>query len=348
MMNKKLAVLFFLLASLPLCLLASEDPSSSFQDKIPAHLFDREDTSFLTITSENDLYGSGTDENYTNGARITYYDTSREASQLVKGLDRLLPFFEVNQTTNTYFSLGQNMYTPRNISTRTPNPNDRPYAAFLYGSIGSNTINENHMDDLEITLGVVGPWALGEPVQKFVHKNINSLDPKGWDHQLKNEPGLMVAWQRSWPEAFAANLSPVYFRLAPHIGATIGNVYTYGAAGLTLQLTPSYAIWQAPPPRVRPAMPGSGYFAVPNNGFAWSLFAGVETRLMGRNIFLDGNSFRNSPSVDKELTVLDANAGLTLTYDQIQLAYTLNWRSREFHGQQDNSLFGSVSLGYRF
>ena len=259
-----------------------------------------------------------------------------------------MPWFKVNQTTNTYFTLGQNLYTPRDITRRLPDSNDRPYAGFLYGSVGSNTINENHMDDVEITFGVVGPAALGKATQKFVHKHIGSPDPKGWDSQLHNEPALMVAYQRSWPEAIAANVSPFYLRVAPHVGGAVGNIYTYGAAGVTLQITPNHAIWQGLPPRVRPAVTGSGYFYVPDDGFAWSLFAGVEGRAMAHNIFLDGNSFRSSLSVDREIMVLDANAGLTTSYDNIQIAYTLNWRSREFTGQETNSVFGSVSIGYRF
>lgn len=326
------------------------EEDKSFEEKIPEELFEREDTSFITVTTENDLYsGQGTDSNYTNGIRFTYYDTSRNASRLVEGIDTLLPFFAVNDTSNTYFSLGQNLYTPQDITLVTPDPTDRPYAAFLYGSVGSNTINENHMDDIELTLGVVGSAALGEPVQSAVHKLTDSPDPKGWDSQLKNEPGVMLAYQRSWPEAFAADLDPFYFRIAPHVGATVGNIYTYGATGITFQLTPRNAIWQAPPPRVRPALASSGYFALPEDvSFAWSLFAGLEARAMARNIFLDGNTFTDSPSVDREIGVVDANAGVTTTFDNIQIAYTLNWRSREFSEQDENTYFGSVSLGYRF
>ncbi len=330
-------------------LLLADEQEETFFEKMPKELFQQPDTSFLTFTSENDLYGgSGTDENYTNGARLTYYDTSRNASRLVEGIEKILPFFEVNKTTNTYFTFGQNIYTPRDITKRVPNENDRPYAGFLYGSVGSNTISGNHMDDIEITFGLVGPDALGEQVQKFVHKLIDSPDPKGWDSQLNNEPALMVAYQRSWPEAFSAEMNPFYLRVAPHLGGAVGNIYTYGAAGVTMQITPSHAIWQGLPPRVRPTVTSSGYFYVPDDGFAWSLFAGVEGRAMAHNIFLDGNSFRSSASVDREIMVVDANAGVTTTYDNIQLAYTINWRSREFTEQETNSVFGSVSLGYRF
>ena len=69
---------------------------------------------------------------------------------------------------------------------------------------------------------------------------------------------------------------------------------------------------------------------------------------MIRNIFLDGNSFKNSPSVDKKPLVHDANAGISLTFGKTQLAYTLNWRSKEFDGQDEESLFGALSIARRF
>ena len=327
---------------------AQQQEEGSFKDRIPRELFARKDRSFLTLTVENDLFGGGTDEHYTSGVRLTYFDSSDEASNIVKKLGHMIPFFEPNETTNTYYSFGQNLYTPSVVTTVTPDPADRPYAAFLYGSIGSSTITENHMDDVELTLGVVGPWALGEQTQKFIHKQVDSDDPRGWDSQLENEPGIVLSYQRTWPEAYVADLDPVYFRVAPHAGAAVGNIYTYAAVGMTFQLVPRHAIWQAPPQRVRPAIPGSGYFAVPKDRFAWSLFAGFEGRGMLRNIFLDGNTLRDSPSVDRKYGVVDANVGLSLTYGSVQTAYTLNWRSREFEGQDKNSLFGSVSLGYRF
>jgi hypothetical protein len=196
---------------------------------------------------------------------------------------------------------------------------------------------------------VVGPLALGEETQKFIHnKVISSTDPQGWDSQLRNEPAAMVSWQRIWPEAYHLSFGDLHFRTSPYGGATLGNVYTYASSGIVLQLLPKATKWQSLPLRVRPAMPGTGYFSVPTNTFSWSLFAGLEGRLVAQNIFLDGNSFKDSPSVDKKNLVADANVGLALTYGETQISYTLNWRSEEFHGQDTSDLFGAVSIGYRF
>lgn len=319
----------------------------TFEEKLPKEVL-KKDNQFLTATVENDLFGKGTDQNYTNGVRFTYHKLGLKPWDISRKISNLIPFFETNDTTAVYYSLGQNLYTPKNISVPAPDPTDRPYAAFLYGSAGLSTISKNHIDDVELTLGVVGPWALGKQTQKTVHKIVNSNDPQGWDYQLENEPGLMVSWQRRWPEALYHENRLFHFRTTPHVGLTAGNIYNYAATGVSFQLTPTQYKWQSTPLRVRPAMPGSGFFAIPEDDFAWSLFAGFEGRAMGRNIFLDGNTFRDSPSVDKEVLVMDANVGLSTTFGPAQISYTLNWRSKEFKNQDDESVFGAISIGYRF
>ena len=316
-------------------------------EKIPAEVL-QSDANFLTFTIENDKFGGDTDENYTSGVRLTYFDYSADMPCFADFLHKYVPTFEVNDTTSVYYSAGQNLYTPEDITARTPDPADRPYAAFLYGSAGLTSLTDNHVDDIEVTIGLIGPWAMGEETQKFVHDVMNARDPSGWDHQLENELGVILSWQREWPAAIAEDIGPFNFRVAPHMGATLGNVYTYGAGGVSLQLTPTRYKWQSKPLRVRPAIPGNGFFAVPERHLAWSLFAGVEGRAVGRNIFLDGNTFEDSPSVDKRHWVADANAGVSVTYGRAQISYTVNWRSREFEGQDDPSIFGAISLGYRF
>jgi len=183
--------LAFVTLSSPLVPQAYADPQAgNFKDRIPKELLD-EDADFFTFTVENDNFGGNTDENYTSGVRFTYFDYSADPPWFADILDHYVPTFEINETTSTYYSFGQNLYTPENITARTPDPKDRPYAAFLYVSAGLTSLTDNHVDDLEATIGIVGPWALGEQTQKFVHDVLDADDPSGWDHQLENEPGLM-------------------------------------------------------------------------------------------------------------------------------------------------------------
>lgn len=348
MKTTPLVILFTSILSGSMMSASAQEQDMSFQERIPKAFFENDDK-FITITSENDFYGSGTDENYTNGIRISYLDVGSTPPKVAHFFDSYVPFFRINETTSVSYSIGQNLYTPEVITTPIPDPEDRPYAAFLYGSMGLTTIEKNHIDELEVTLGIIGPWALGEEVQDNYHALINADDPRGWDEQLDNELGVILSWQRSWPDAYATDFSDFHMQIKPHTSLSIGNVYTYAAAGATLQFTPKKYRWQTQPLRVRPAIPGNGYYNVPEGKFAWSLFSGIESRAIARNIFLDGNSFEDSPSVDKKPVVVDINAGVSLTYGRTQISYTLNWRSNEFDGDRsDEAVFGAVSVGYRF
>jgi hypothetical protein len=123
-------------------------------------------------------------------------------------------------------------------------------------------------------------------------------------------------------------------------------VFTYGAAGFTLRLG-SDLDKDFGPPRIRPSLPGGACFR-PEKGFTWYLFAGLEGRAVLRNIFLDGNTFSDSHSVDKKPFVGDLQAGLAVQWGRFRFSYTEIFRSKEFEEQESADVFGSLSLSYHF
>jgi hypothetical protein len=307
------------------------------------------DHNYLSFSFENDAIGGGTDENYTSGVRITYFDVETQMPNLIEEMAHKIPTFDINETTSTFFTVGQSLFTPENISVRANQNNDRPWAAWLYGSIGMATVTKNHLDELEFTAGVVGPQALGEQTQKLIHKHVtDSAIPQGWDNQLDFEPGVIVSWRRRWPVWYTQNFGDFRFRLEPDINTSLGNVYTYAGTGITATLGPYDGRLQDTPPRVQPGMAGTGFFDTPDNKLSWYLFAGLHGRAVARNIFLDGNTFKDSHDVDKKPLVGDANAGFALTFDDYRLSYTINYRTKEFDRQRDDSVFGSLTLTTRF
>jgi lipid A 3-O-deacylase len=334
------------------CLLAvspalAEEPT--LQDRIAEQVAKAKKRRFVTFNVENDLFGGGTDRNYTSGVRVTYFDLGAQPHPVFKNISRIFPTFTINKTTSIHYTLGQNLYTPKDITQVVQAPDDHPWAGFLYGSAGLTTITGNHVDEAEVTLGIVGPAALGRQTQTFIHKYISdSPKPMGWDNQLKNEPGIVLAWQRRWPGRKIFDAAGLYGGAEPHLGVTLGNIYTYANAGLGLRLSPISGRFQDDPIRVRPAMPGTGAFLLPEKTFSWYLFGGVEGRAVARNIFLDGNTFADSYSVDKKPFVADANAGLALTYGDVRMSYAVTYRTHEFDTQDGGNIFGTVSLGYRF
>lgn len=347
-MNKKfILTLAFTVFAFP----AEAQDRKTVEEQFPKDISQSNKDKVVTMVVENDLFGTkGTDANYTSGVRFTFLDVNANMPNISEKIDDFIPTFEMNETTSVFYSVGHNLYTPRDIERRTLDKNDRPWASHIYGSMGLVSITDNHMDEVEVSLGVIGPMALGEPIQKFVHEYISgSPEPQGWDNQLKNEPTLGVAWVRRFPIATQIEMAGLSIGGAPHFGATLGNARTFANAGFNIRLTPESEKWQDAPVRVRPALPGTGFFETPKNKkFSWYVFAGVDGRAVARDIFLDGNTFTDSHSVDKKYFVADANAGVAVTYDDFRLSYTLVYRTKEFDKQDDASVFGAVSLGYRF
>src|SRR3546814_20443944 len=97
--------------------------------------------------------------------------------------------------------------------------------------------------------------------------------PKGWDTQLKTEPGIVLSYERKWRgllPALSDDPTGLAIDATPHVGVALGNIYTHANTGLTIrigqELPADYGT-----PRVRPSLPGPAFF-VPPEDFGWYLF----------------------------------------------------------------------------
>lgn len=304
----------------------------------PAAASDRDGT--LSLVWENDLF-SQKDRHYTNGLQALWVPNDAAPPAWALRAARLLPWFPAAGEVRHGYALGHSMFTANDISLVEPPPGEPPYAGWLYGSLGLSAWNGRQADQLTLTLGVVGPAALGEQGQKFVHKVTGSEDPRGWDTQLENEPGVVLTYQRSW-RGEAVAVGGKRFDFTPHAGGALGNVYTYANAGFTLRYGRRLPRDDAPL-RVQPGPPGAGLY-VAGDDFGWYLFAGVDGRAVARNLFLDGNTFEDSRSVDKEPFVADLQIGVALTWRGARLSYAQVLRTREYDHQPDPTDFGALTL----
>ena len=85
-------------------------------------------------------------------------------------------------------------------------------------------------------------------------------------------------------------------------------------------------------------------------GDRWGLhgFVSFDLKLVGHNIFLDGNTFRDSHSVPKEPFIAEAAVGMSLTYGGGRISYAHIFRSREFAYQDRSHSYGSLAFSYTF
>lgn len=302
-----------------------------------------------TLLVENDVF-TGSDQHYTNGLRLSYLSAQDDVPDYIRKFALALPFVELGASLRAGYALGHNIYTPDNIAAATVVANERPYAGYLYAGMAvvaeSNGESGNILDTWELDLGIVGPSARGEEVQNNFHRLIGSPEAQGWANQLKDEPVVSLTHERKWRHLWRHPPSGLGFDFTPHVGGSVGNLATYLNLGATVRfgkgLSRDYG-----PPRIRPSLPGSGFF-IPHDGVGWYLYAGADGRAIAHNIFLDGNTFRDSHSVDRKLWVGDMQTGLVLTFSTVQIAYTHVYRTREFEGQTAGDNFGAVSISARF
>jgi hypothetical protein len=307
----------------------------------------------VSAIEENDSFFES-DDHYTQGLRLGYLgpDVARDSrwNAPFDALGALLPVFpaEAGERSRRYaLSFGQSMFTPTVISADPPDPRDRPYAGWLY--LGASLLQDTdrrRLEHLELQLGVVGPAALGKETQRWWHDLIGGTRPEGWDSQLENEPGIVLSYERKWRLTLAGDRD-AGVDLIPELGASLGNVFTYGETGALLRfgrnLQADYG-----PARIRPALSGTDYFNRDylDGDFGIYGFVGVQGRAIARNIFLDGNSFRSGPSVDKEPLVADLQAGVSVFWlSGTRLDVSVVHRTEEFEAQDGGDAIGVVSFG---
>jgi len=304
---------------------------------------EKDDKGILSFSLENDAVFDK-DNNYTNGGRISYISPETVPYWLERTAN-FIPILDTAGNKRWGFAAGQNIYTPNDISLKNPPLTDRPYAAWLYGTAMLISDNTKTLDTFAVTAGMVGPSALGEQVQDTVHTAIGYQQPQGWDHQLKDEPGIIVSYDRKWRGLYEFSPFGFGFDITPSAGANLGNVDTSANVGLMARfgrdLPSDYG-----PPLIEQGASGSDFF-VPTKKFGWYVFGGVEGKAVGRDIFLDGNTFRDSPSVDKNILVGGVQGGIAFTFDDVRISYTEVHRTNEYKGETQPEEYGAITVSIR-
>jgi lipid A 3-O-deacylase len=303
----------------------------------------------IQIFIENDSFGSS-DQYYTNGIKIGGGIPADKVSRFFTLPPNAL-LDAITDGASNHFGLfiGQNMYTPRDITIATPQPNDRPWAAWLYVGAVAQSVKDDRLHTVEFDLGVVGPPALGRQVQTASHNLVDAPEPQGWANQIRTEPGFLLTYLHKRRYGDSSGV-----QLVPHIGATVGTIATFARAGALI--------------RAGQNMTGFGPDGIEPGGamlkntrrqqdegrarpYEWFVFAGADGRLMGHNTSLDGSLFRSGPGVATRDFVYDLLFGASMRIDALRVSITKIKRSEEFYtplGGGGKQQFYSVNIGVEF
>ena len=297
----------------------------------------------LTIYEENDTFGFDTpsDRHYTQGLRFEY-SWKREKPRLFARL----PFYrsQAEMTMAEAVAIAQNMYTPEVITSVIYDPNDRPFAGWLYvawKSVLTGQFND-WQDTYEIDLGVVGPSAHADEVQSWFHDLIGDPEDPTYVNQIPDSPVLMASFIRRWAQwgTFTEHKTwPIY--VMPSAAVRLGNVMTDVGLGLT-------ALWGFHAPADFSAGVINPSFAGDEDPgrFRFYAHAAVEGRAVAFNAFLDGTAGRTSASIDRNALVTDYKVGFTVSWKRLRLSHTQVWRSPEISSRANLQNFGAFQLGY--
>ncbi|HEY0819176.1 MAG TPA: lipid A deacylase LpxR family protein [Rhizobacter sp.] len=314
----------------------------------------------LNIRLDNDALGfDGQDRGYTSGFEFGWMSANLARAHDpdcvpngLRGARRLLDALHPQDydQRNFLFTLTQAIYTPSDGDTASLLVRDRPYAAVLLLGVGYNARQGERLRATQVRVGMVGPSARGREVQNSLHDVIGVKQWQGWDHQLRDEPVLQVVHERLrrygqqpfWGSRFWS------WDLVTHYGGSIGNYLTHANVGAEWRIGRGLPDDFGSDP-LRPAGENTApVLRQPSGEWEGHFFASLDVRAVAWNITLDGNTWKDSHSVDKRPLVADLGVGTSLTVRGWKLALAHYWRTREFKGQEAHPMFGSITASRRF
>ena len=287
----------------------------------------------FAVTSENDAYNFWIpfavrpDQEYTNGMELAAdLGGAPLWGRLLRGRSPC-GADSAGTCLSTRLRFGQKIFTPR---TNYATPEQRPYAGWLYLGAAGSVERARVRRSADAEIGVTGPPSQGEWVQTTVHDLAGFRPVPGWKEQLRTEPGVVL---RYGEEHLLAAATPAGVRVAdvvPFWGAAAGNVLTGAHGGVRLR-----AGYGVPAPWGRPLRRGP---------FALYAVAGARAEWALRDLFLDGNTFRDGPRVDRISLVGQYEIGGGARLGPVGLEYRVISRTRSYITEPTGHQYGSLEL----
>jgi hypothetical protein len=279
----------------------------------------------IRINFDNDILDN-TDRYYTNGIRFDFISPFLKQSPLSW---LMVPYW--GRGINYYgVSIGQNMYTPYTTKVGGIHQGDRPYAAYLFfGSFKiSNDPGKKFRQTSEIDLGVIGPSAYGDFVQKSFHNSVpTNNEPLGWEYQVQND--LVLNYNLTYEKGLVSNRR---MELNLNGVGALGTLYTHMGGGFQFRaglMNPYFGTYGFSSMKVNKVKDYSKFQAF--------VFFTSLGKLVGYDATLEGGMFNKSSiytlkSREVSLFTYQGTLGFTLSYAGIRLDVEQFLLSPEFHG----------------
>ncbi len=302
----------------------------------------------VTIYWDNDgsilKRNNAQDRHYTNGNALTITHQPVWAERFKD----VLPLEETFDQTAAGFILGHLIYTPERITARRLQRDDRPYAGYLFTGVYLQRSNDDVFDHAQFDVGIVGPSAYAEQLQEEFHDWLERDQPNGWDNQLKDELTVQLTLRRKW----RLDLPDIQFaeyrleqQFVPQADIAVGSVHRHLGAGGTWRIGHNLPDDFGPGRLADPVDATTDYTTNVSGGYVFLRAAG---RVVEHDLFLEGNSFKESHGVNAETLVGEVQVGVA-AYIRCEswtlLAnYSQTFISKQFQGQRGSDAYGSLAV----
>lgn len=311
-------------------------------------------TRFFSL--DNDILASS-DDDYTNGFQTGWvsgyldsYSDGPMPNFLAQRLDQLAVLGRGRQRFISH-SVSHRIFTPGDTKTTQFVPGDIPYSGMLFGTMTAGAQDAKKMHAFSLHYGVAGPAALGEQVQNGFHSIIGSEKVNGWDNQIGNELLLNLNYEHRRRLAAFEFGNGVRADVLGQVGGAIGNLISMGTLGVGGRigwgLQDDFAI---PPQFFGDETIGSRPYTKGNSSRGFWLFALINGSAIGNAIFWDGNTFRDSPSVDYDTLIGRAYVGAVKRFEHWSFSFSIAKTTAPWENPKDKSTqtYGRFSLAYSY
>ena len=227
-----------------------------------------------------------------------------------------------NKNSNFTYYFGQDIYTPENKESLTPQNGEHPYGAWLYiGASKQINLNEFINNDVKFTIGTVGQNAKGQSISNQLHNIIGASNENGWDTQVHKTVGYNINIITNFTKLNKKYKTTTF---KPYLKINAGNLFMDIGAGIGINSEINDLI---------------------------TAYINGEIIHINKNIFLEGNSkeYGSLYAVEKINHVNSLIIGLETKYfKNYILTFETVFNSKEYKTQSSNNNYNMIKLLRKF
>jgi len=275
-----------------------------------------------------------TDRHYTNGVRIDYVWNSE-----LQNLDEA-PHLKPGKVESLNFGLfvGQHMQTPDYISTpELRHDPDMRYAGWLYGGPFMQKSDEKSMTHIELSLGVIGPSALGRETQDWIHGFRGLEKAVDWDSQLSDRFAGNINWLHKFKigKPNTNKLDTIQTDLIGETAFALGTVHRNASAGITFRLGSNLPQDFGPGLISRPK-----FYSFQERDASLMFFTRIAASVVEHNELL--------ADLEKETLTGECQVGISYSGENFEIGYSQVFMAKQYKYQPDTDSYASFIVRISF